>query len=81
MSKPVMYALAVETILLLATFLSLVQPEWLARSSGSGEAGSQPTLWLRFVGSLGVVFLSLTFCWSVILGAVLVLNGYRLQLF
>ena len=81
MSKPVMYALAVEMVLLLATFLSLVQPEWLARSAPAKNEKGEPSLWLRFVGSLGVIFLSLTFCWSVVLGAVLVLNGYRLQIF
>lgn len=70
MPKPVILAFIIESFLVMVTVALLVQPESVFR--GQTE---------RIRSALragGYVFLCLTFCWSVVFGAVLTLNSMTL---
>lgn len=78
MPRPILIALAIEIFLLVIALLGLTQPAWLRGRSfeRNSEKGS---LWKSFLNGVGFVFLSLLFCWSVILGILMVLNGVSVR--
>jgi hypothetical protein len=72
MPTQVVFALIIESALVGLTALLLLQPEGLFR-------GHSPALRAAVRGG-GLVLLCLTFCWSVIFGAVMALNHMTIQL-
>lgn len=65
MPKQVLFTFLIETVLILATTLLLAQPEMVF----SGQAKRVRSL----AKAGGLILLCLTFCWSVVLGAVITL--------
>jgi hypothetical protein len=68
----VLFAFVVEFFMILLTSILLLQPRSMFRSSASWMTGIATTT--------GMVMLCLTFCWSVVLGAVLAMHGFTLRI-
>ncbi len=71
MPNTVIFVLSVEGALILLTTLLLAQPRLLFHSSQG-----RTHVWARWGG---IALLVLTFCWSVIAGIVLSINGFSLR--
>lgn len=79
MPRPILFATIIEALLLLACLVCLLQPSWvLGRSFERG--GQKGSVWKSILNGLGFIFLSLSFCWSVVLGILIVLNGLTLRI-
>ena len=71
MSAPIFVILVIESALIAFTTLLLVQPPIIFKPPGGTQTGSS-----RFIIRLsGVFLLCVTFCWSIVVGAVLTLHG------
>lgn len=77
MPRPILLATIVEILLIVGAIVFMVQPVWIV--GRAIERGDKPVLKTVFNG-IGIVLMSLTFCWSVILGVLLVLNGLTLRI-
>lgn len=72
MPRPVMVGVLVESALILATLLLLIQPRILVSSAATER-------WRSWLSKMGYLFLCMTFCWSVVFGCILALHDLTLQ--
>ncbi len=72
MPNTVFLSLVVESVFIVLTNLFLVQPKIIF-----GQNSQKARPWLKWVG---LVLLSITFCWSIVVGIVLSINEMTFRL-
>lgn len=72
--RPVLFAFIVEFLLLGGAWLFLVRPRALFGARGEGAGG-----WVSLFRGIGFFLACSLFCWSVILGVLLLLNGVMVR--
>lgn len=72
--RPVFFAIAIEFLLFWGAWLFLVRPRFLFGTRGEGQGG-----WANLFRGVGFFAACLLFCWSVILGVLLLLNGVMVR--
>jgi hypothetical protein len=72
MPEKVLIAMAIESMLIAATTLLLVQPGFVVR-----VPSDRARAWMT---ATGLAFLCATFCWSVVFGCVLALNSLTMRI-